>query len=89
MLATILISPCDVGRAVVGFHVGLLDRCIDGLSDGLGDGCIDGILVLGWAEGLFEGEAVVGGEDGISDACDGTKDGVCECSSEGPAEGVI
>ena len=89
MLATMLISPCDVGRDVVGFHVGLLVRYDDGSSDGFGDGCTDGILVVGCDEGIFEGEAVVGGEDGLSDDCDGTKEGICEGSIDGPADAVI
>lgn len=89
MLATILISSCDVGREVVGFPVGLLVGYIDGSSDGFGDGCTDGVLVVGCAEGIFEGETFVEDEVGLSDDCDGTKDGVCECSLEGPAEAVI
>ena len=89
ILETILISPCVVGRDVIGATVGLLVGFNDGVLDGLWDGLVVGGRVEGDIDGRSEGEAVVWVEDGLSDDCDGTKDGLCESSTDGSAEAII
>ena len=90
ILETILISPCVVGRDVIGATVGLLVGSSDGELEGLWDGLVVGRLVEGDIDGRLEGEAVVGNKDGLSDDfCDGTKDGVWEVSTDGAAEVII
>ena len=79
ILETILISPCVVGRDVVGAIVGLIVGSSDGVLDGLWDGLVVGRLVEGDNDGKLEGEADVADEEGLSDDfCDGTKDGIWE-----------